>query len=240
VRPIAVRDWFGDQPSATWPWARARLGGARPTVLKMPFGALSHERIAALRPDLIVATHSGITREEYARLSQIAPTLAQPGGHPDFGVPWQVQTRLIGRALGREARAERLVADVQARIAAARRAAPTLRGATVAWASPADAGRYWAVGPSAPPMRVLAALGLCMPKQLGAVVGTKDAAQISQEQLPLLDADVLIWQVPSARQRTAIRCDPVYRTLDVGARAGRSSSSASTTRSTARSASARC
>jgi iron complex transport system substrate-binding protein len=69
-------------------------------------------------------------------------------------------------------------------------------------------------------MRFLAALGLRVPKKLGAVVGTKDSARISQEQLPLLDADVLIWQVSTAKQRAAIQADSVYRTLDV-ARQGR-------------------
>lgn len=27
VEPVGVRDWFGDQPNAVWPWARDERGG---------------------------------------------------------------------------------------------------------------------------------------------------------------------------------------------------------------------
>ncbi len=222
VVPVGVREWFGEQPHATWPWARDELGDAEPTVLNMPFGELNFEAIAALRPDLIVAVHSGITEAEYQTLSEIAPTLAQPEDYPDFGVPWQEQTRLIGRALGREERAEELVAEVEARIAAVRQQHPEFQGATVAWASPAEgAGQYWAVGPTTPPMRFLASVGLEVPPRLAAVIGNKDSEQISRERLELLDADVLVWQVASAEQRSMIENDPLYRRLNA-AREGRS------------------
>ncbi|HEY8491052.1 MAG TPA: iron-siderophore ABC transporter substrate-binding protein [Dehalococcoidia bacterium] len=216
VVPVAVREWFGDQPHAVWPWAQDELGSGRPAVLEMPFGELDLEAIAALRPDLIVATHAGITQEEYERLSQIAPTLAQPGGYPDFGVPWQEQTRLIGRALGREERAEALVAEVEAAVAEARRAHPQFEGATIAWASPASGtGQYWVVGPNTPPMRFLASLGFQVPESLAGLVGQRDSAQISGEQLRLLDVDVLIFQAPSQEVRAAFESDPLYRQLDV-------------------------
>lgn len=215
VVPVGVREWFGNQPYATWPWALDELRGAEPKVLKMPFGELKFEAIAALEPDLIIAVHSGITKEEYARLSEIAPTLAQPGDYPDFGVPWQEQTRLIGRALGRDEAAEELVADVEAQIAAVREEHREFDGATVAWATPAEgAGQYWAVGPTTPPMRFLASLGLEVPGELAEVIGEKDSAQISREQVSLLDADVLIWQTGSPEQRTAIERDPLYQRLD--------------------------
>jgi iron complex transport system substrate-binding protein len=221
VVPVGVREWFGEQPHATWPWARDELGNAEPEVLNMPFGELNFEAVAALQPDLIVAVHSGITKEEYETLSEIAPTLAQPGHYPDFGVPWQEQTRLIGRALGREERAEELVAEVEAQIAAVRQDHPEFEEATVAWASPAEgAGQYWAVGPTTPPMRFLASLGLEVPDELAEVIGEKDSEQISREQMGLLDADVLVWQVGSAEQRAAIENDPLYRRLDA-AREGR-------------------
>lgn len=95
VTPLAVREWFGDQPHAVWPWAREALGDAQPQVLRMPFGELDYEAIAVLQPDLIIATHSGIQEAEYQRLARIAPTVAQPGSYPDFGVPWQEQARLL-------------------------------------------------------------------------------------------------------------------------------------------------
>ncbi len=216
VNPVAVREWFGGHPYATWPWAQDELGDAQPTVLNMPFGELDYEKIASLRPDIVIATHSGITEQEYDRLSRIAPTLAQSGDYPDFGMPWQEQTRSIGRALGLSGVAEDAVSDVEAKIAAAGNRFPQFQGATVAWASPADGqGQYWAVGPTTPPMRFLSAMGFSVPPDLADVIGDKDSAQISSEQLGLLDVDALIFQGGSEEGVETFRNDPLFSQLDV-------------------------
>ena len=64
VTPIAIRDWYGDQPYAVWPWAVDALGDAEPTVL--PADAINFEQIASLQPDLILGVSSGMTHDEYA------------------------------------------------------------------------------------------------------------------------------------------------------------------------------
>ena len=58
VVPVAVTEWYGEKPSATWPWAQALLDGAEPEVLSVADG-FEFERIAALEPDLIVGTNAG-------------------------------------------------------------------------------------------------------------------------------------------------------------------------------------
>ncbi len=45
------------------------------------------EKVAALAPDLIIGQYAGITDKEYALLSKLAPTIAQPGSYVDYGVP---------------------------------------------------------------------------------------------------------------------------------------------------------
>ena len=187
-----------------------------PRVMTMPFGELDYEQIAALRPDIIIATHSGITEEEYGRLTQIAPTLAQSGDYPDFGMPWQEQTRSIGEALGRPSQAEEVVAGVEAKIAEAGSRHAGFQGATVAWVSPAGEGQYWAVGPTTPPMRFLSALGLNIPPALAQVIGDKDSAQISSEQLALLDADALIFQGRTEEGVAAFRNNPLVPAIRGG------------------------
>jgi iron complex transport system substrate-binding protein len=223
VTPVAVREWFGEQPYAVFPWAREALGDGTPQVLKMPFGELDYEAIAALRPDLIVATHSGIKQEEYSRLARIAPTVAQPGPYPDFGAPWQEQTRIIGRALGREQRADQLIAEAEATIAAVRSQHPAFEGRSVAMVSTtATGGQYFLYSPDVPPVRVLTALGLQVPAETAKVVGdTPNGVPISGEQVRLLDVDVVIWYVTSAEQAGEIENDPLYGQLRVG-REGRS------------------
>lgn len=216
VVPVAVRDWFGEQPYGVWPWAQDELGGATPELLQMPYGELNYELITSLSPDLLVATHSGITEEEYNLLSQIAPTLAQPADYPDFGVPWQVQTQLIGRALGREALANELVAAVEEQITAVSESNNGFGGATVAWVTPAaDAGQFWVVGETTPPLRFLTGLGLTYDPALSEVVGDLDSAQISNEQLGLLDVDVLIVRAATPEEQAAILSDPLFSQLSV-------------------------
>src|SRR5689334_18891521 len=38
VVPVAVTEWYGEQPFATWPWARELLGDAEPEVLSTSDG----------------------------------------------------------------------------------------------------------------------------------------------------------------------------------------------------------
>jgi iron complex transport system substrate-binding protein len=97
VVPIAVTNWFGDQPFAVWPWARPRLGNAKPVVLNLDNG-IQVKQIAGLKPDLIVATDAGVDQDTYQKLSAIAPTLAQSGGYAFFE-PWKDQATAIGRAV---------------------------------------------------------------------------------------------------------------------------------------------
>src|SRR6185437_7638579 len=56
VVPIAVTNWWGDQPFAVWPWAQPKLGDAKPAVLSLENG-IPVDQIAGLKPDLIVAVN---------------------------------------------------------------------------------------------------------------------------------------------------------------------------------------
>lgn len=97
VVPIAVTNWFGDQPSAVWPWAAPKLGGAQPTVLNLDNG-IPVDQIAGLKPDLIVAVNAGLDTDTYQKLSAIAPTVAQSDGDAFFE-PWKEQATTVGQAV---------------------------------------------------------------------------------------------------------------------------------------------
>jgi iron complex transport system substrate-binding protein len=219
VAPVAVRYYFGDAEDQLWPWAEGAAGGGSPQVLNVPFGELNAEAIAALQPDLIVAVSAGITDADYATLSQIAPTLAQSADYVDFGVPWQEQTRVIGRALGRAARAEELVAATEARFAELRAAHPEFAGATAAIAAPAADGQFFFSGPEHERQRVLTALGFTLPEELAGIAGDSFYGTISGERLDLLDTDVLI-VTASPSERAALEANPIFQQLDV-VKAGR-------------------
>lgn len=210
--PVAVRDWFGEQPQAIWPWARDELGDAKPEVL--PATELNFEQIAALEPDLVVGVSSGMTEQDYATLSKIAPTLAQPKEFVDFGVPWQDQTRLVGRALGREERAEELVAGVEGRFDEARKQYPAFEGATGVIALTGEGGNYYPYGPEDARGRFLTSLGFELPREVVELASESFFATISREKLRVVDADVLVWIVNSPAEREALTNDPLYRRLD--------------------------
>jgi iron complex transport system substrate-binding protein len=216
VRPVAIRYWFGDEPYGVWPWSQDALGDAEPVLLEMTHGELNFELLASLDPDLLVATHSGITKEEYDALSAIAPTLAQPGEYADFAVPWQEQTRLIGKALGLSAKAEQLVAGVESQIVATREEYDGFDGASIAWATPAEgAGQFWVTGEDTPPIRFLKNLGMTFSPRIREIMGDEYSVLISNERLDLLDVDLLILRAASAEERAAIESNPILTRLDV-------------------------
>jgi iron complex transport system substrate-binding protein len=97
VVPIAVTNWFGDQPFAVWPWAQPKLGGAQPVVLNLDNG-IPVDQISGLKPDLIVAVNAGLDSDTYQKLSAIAPTVAQSDGDAFFE-PWKDQASTIGQAV---------------------------------------------------------------------------------------------------------------------------------------------
>jgi iron complex transport system substrate-binding protein len=97
VVPIAITNWFGDQPFAVWPWARPKLGNAKPVVLNLDNG-IQLRQIAGLKPDLIVATDAGVDQDTYQKLSAIAPTIVQSDGYAFFE-PWKEQATAIGQAV---------------------------------------------------------------------------------------------------------------------------------------------
>jgi iron complex transport system substrate-binding protein len=192
VTPIAVRDWYGDQPFATWPWAQDELGDAEPTVLAST--DLNFEEIAALDPDLIVGVYSGITESEYATLSEIAPTLAQPGDYVDYGTPWDVMTEMIGRAVGKNSEAAAVIEHVNGLYDAARAAHPEFKGPTAAVTFYFD-GAPGAYASQDGRSRIISDLGFTIPKKFDELAGDNFFFSVSNEEISVLDTDVVIWIV---------------------------------------------
>jgi iron complex transport system substrate-binding protein len=214
VTPVAVREWYGGQLYATWPWAQDELGSATPEVL--PSGELDFEQVARLDPDLILGVYSGLTTEEYTTLSAIAPTVAQSADHVDYATPWPEMARVIGRALGRDDAVEQLIAEVEADFAAAREAHPEFEGLSAVAAYSFEPGSYGVYGPGDPRTEFLASLGFELPADVAAVVPEGSFfGTISAEQLDLLDADLLVWFTLTDAERPAIEELGVYRGLDV-------------------------
>jgi iron complex transport system substrate-binding protein len=191
VVPVGIREWFGEQPSATWPWAQDQLGGAEPEVL--PVAEISFEAVAALRPDLIVGVSSGMTEAEYDQLSAIAPTLTQSGDFPDYGMPWRDGMLMIGEAVGQRDEAQAMIDEIDAQMAAIRAEHPEFEGATATMSYVLDDTNVGAYGPDDVRSQLLTDLGFVIPDEIIEEAGDLFYSSFSYEQIGLLDHDVLVW-----------------------------------------------
>lgn len=215
VIPAGVFDWYGDYPYATWPWAQEALGDATPEIVGDATSGIDVERVALAAPDLIVGTYAGVTQAQYDSLSALAPTVTQPEGFGDYGIPWRDQTALLGRALGRETEAQTLVSDVEARFAEVAASNPSFAGKTVLVGALAGPGQFGVYGPQDPKVRFLNELGFANP-DVTAQIGDANFAPVSTEQLSLADVDLLVWYAGGGfgdRLRAELDNTPVYQGL---------------------------
>jgi iron complex transport system substrate-binding protein len=189
VVPVGVGDFLGGYKWRDRPWAQQALKGAKPAVVAGQ--EINFEAVAAQRPDLIIAINAGLKKAQYDRLSRIAPTVAQAGNFVDFGMPWEDQTMLVGRALGREARAKTVVADVKAKFAKVREEHPEFAGKTaiLAYGGPDGYGAYSTQDTRS---RFLSDLGFKTPTRVDQIAGNSFFAAFSQEQFRLLDQDLVL------------------------------------------------
>ena len=202
VVPIAVTNWWGDQPFGVWPWALPKLGGAQPEVLDLANG-IQVDRIAALKPDLIVATNAGLDQDTYNKLSEIAPTIAQ-SGQDAFFEPWKNQAATIGQAVFKFDEMAALVKGVDDKFTAVGNEQPAVRRQESA-AVGGRASSTTAVHVLTPGWRS------DFLTQMGSVRSpTPAAARSPRDQMAsVLDAaDVLIWTTESDDQQAALLADP--------------------------------
>lgn len=208
VVPIATTEWFGGEPFAVWPWAQPRLGGAQPTVLALTDG-IQVDAIAALKPDLIVATNAGLDADTYAKLSEIAPTIAQSG--PDaFFEPWRDQATLIGQAVFQKDAMAGLIAGVDEKFKTVATNHPhfagkkaMLLGGTL-FRDSVQTRTGWRT-------EFLTQMGLTVP-ETPELIPRADLASV------LDAADVLIWTTESDQERDALLADPAIAELQATAR----------------------
>lgn len=137
---MSAATWGDDDGDGILPWVEEKLEelGAETPVLFDETDGIDFEAVAATEPDIILATYSGLTQEEYDTLSQIAPTVAFP--EVAWSTTWQDQLLIGSTALGVPAEGEELVAELQGEIDAALANYPELVGAKTLWSylSPAD------------------------------------------------------------------------------------------------------
>ncbi len=214
VVPLAAAKLPPMIPGGITPWAKERIGNGPMPELFPTTGGLPFERIAALAPDLVLATDYSALANDYPTLSEIAPTLSSASGYNKD--TWQVTTNRVGAALGRARAASDTVARVEAAIRTARER------------NPGFAGRTFTIGPVTPDgvvytinsendasARFLSDLGLKLsPSVLGLPPDRLPGrAVVSPEVLRTLDADVMVLSFSSAATRAKLEAEPLFQQI---------------------------
>ncbi|MBN9179458.1 MAG: ABC transporter substrate-binding protein, partial [Microbacterium sp.] len=201
-----------------WPWDAGKVDPARTTLLTGTPGQLDLEKIAALRPDLILAHSTAGVDDIYPKLAEIAPTVVDSRGV--LADPWQDETIAIGTALGRADQARTLVADVERRLADTASAHPGLSGAgyVIGWAR--EPGTVTVTGrPDDITAALFGALGMHLPDsvtalpRLGGGNSGAGAAVVPFEQLSMLDTDLLLVAAGSPELGAQLASNPLFTRL---------------------------
>jgi iron complex transport system substrate-binding protein len=173
-----------------------------------------------LEPDLIIGVSAGFDQAVYDRLSALAPTIARPADVAAYTVPRDRATRMIATALGRAEQGEALLRDADAAFADAVSAHPEFHGRTGAVVLPYD-GIYGAYFPGDARGQFMAQLGFVVPGQLAARDdGDRFFAEVSREQLGILDGDILVVLADDPAVRAVVESDVILQALPVVAGGG--------------------
>jgi iron complex transport system substrate-binding protein len=199
IVPVVTRAWFDNYNN--YPWVQEATGGKGVTTLSGE--GIQYEDIAAAKPDVIFAIYETIDQPTYDRLSQIAPTVIQSGEYPDEETPWSEQLLRTGKALGKDAEAQALADQVNAKIDEAKAANPGFAGKVLVEDFGPENGGHYLIGKGDPRRALFDALGFEAQDTKG---------DVSEENVSLLDRDVLFVNGATKEQMMA---SPVFAQLDV-------------------------
>ncbi|MBC9733483.1 iron-siderophore ABC transporter substrate-binding protein [Nocardioides marmotae] len=125
---MAAANFGDDDGDGLLPWVSDELEelDAETPVLFDETDGIDFEAVADTEPDLILASYSGLTQEDYDTLSEIAPVVAYP--EAPWSTEWRDMILQSSEAMGMAEEGEALVADLETEISEAVAAHPGLEG----------------------------------------------------------------------------------------------------------------
>ncbi|MEU4241661.1 ABC transporter substrate-binding protein [Actinoplanes sp. NPDC026619] len=200
VQPVGVAESSGD--GGVTDWAKPLLT-SKPTVLTAGDTGFDVEKIAALAPDLILAGGDYYIDDEYAKLSKLAPTTAYEttGAFED---PWQSTLKQVAKAVGQDAKATQVTADIEAKVAKAKADNPALVGKEFTLSQMWEAGSIGVLRSDKDAgVKMLNDFGMKLAPPVAALKGDEFAVQLSLEKVGVLDSNVtLIYYAEPSLQPT--------------------------------------
>lgn len=194
---MAKVDWGDDDGDGVLPWVEERLeelDAETPTLFDETEG-IDFEAVADTAPDVILASYSGLTKEDYETLSKIAPTVAYP--ELAWGTSMDDMIRINSEAIGLADEGEQLVDDLDQEVADALAERPQLDGKSVmfAYLDPSDLSQVGFYTLHDPRAGFLEKAGMATPQVVTDTSAESDEfyATVSAEQAEQFsDADLVI------------------------------------------------
>ncbi|MFE4539524.1 ABC transporter substrate-binding protein [Streptomyces scopuliridis] len=215
-QPVGASDWLAFGGDGVGPWAKG-LYKKSPRMI----GTLEpeFEKIAALKPDLILDTKSSGDRTRYDTLSKIAPTVGVPKGGDQYKISWREQTEMVATALGVPRKGKALIAETEKKFRDSAAAHPEFKNKTITLGSRTSEG-FGAYVHGTGRVDFVERLGFRNNPEVDAKAGASFSIGVSREDLDLLDADLTV-MTPIGIPAAKISDDPLYRAVP-SVKAGRS------------------
>lgn len=219
VVPVGVpTNVYGGNEAGSTPWKDTKLaeldasiGSEKAPAQFSEADGINFTEIAKLTPDVILGAYSGLSEEDYKKLSEIAPVVAYP--ELAYGTSWQDSTTIIGKALGKEAEATKLVADTEKTIADKVAGYPQLTGKSFIYGNlepdSAEGISIYTANDNRP--RFLSEIGMTLaPIVAENSKGSKEFfIPWSTEKANELESDVFVTWVADDAAAEAIKTDPL-------------------------------
>ncbi|MBB4123727.1 iron-siderophore ABC transporter substrate-binding protein [Martelella radicis] len=214
---FAAANFGDDNGDGFLPWVSERLDelGADAPVLFDEGDGIDFEAVAEVRPDVILAAYSGLTRSDYDTLSRIAPVVAYP--EAPWSTGWRDMIRFNAAGLGMPEDGEALIADIEDEIDAEIGRYPELEGKTAMFITHLDVTDLSVVNfytTHDTRVQFFRDLGLQMPESVKAAsTGGSFSGSISVERIDAFDDVDIIVTYGNSLLLEAMKLNPLFRRM---------------------------
>ncbi|WP_370949209.1 iron-siderophore ABC transporter substrate-binding protein [Amycolatopsis sp. cg5] len=214
VTPVGFFSDSQTQPDGVATWLKGKLDPAKTKIVNTGAG-LDPEQVGKLNPDLILASAAFGLDKVYENLNKIAPTI---GYEKEWGgQSWQQHVQVVGKALGKAADADKLIADTTAQITKVKTDNAKAAGKTFTVSVGNTPGKIFTLA-SKDDFAVKFIEELGMQLSPSALTATKETAgsptgSLSPEQYDKLGADLIVIAYTGADLQKAVEDNQLVKDL---------------------------
>ncbi len=215
--PVGVEEYsWGADDTGYLPWIHDAVTEAGAELPEQFTGGteLNIEAVAALDPDLILAPWSGVTQDQFDKLSAFAPVVAYE--EQPWTTTWEDQITVIGKAMGEQEKAAEEIDRIESRFADAAAQHPEYADVSFSYIYNTGPGTLGVFLADEQRVAMVRGLGL----QVDPVVNTLDETEgtdssvIGLENGNLLnDSDLIFTFYSDPQNRTDTENQPAYKQI---------------------------